>query len=91
MGPQSTGKSYILNKIFGTRFNVDSSRCTDGLWMSMSVLKENDKQVLYVIIDCEGLFSIRRTTEEELRIVLVASAISDLVILNINNNYDRKF
>ena len=29
--------------------------------------------------------------EEELRIVLVVSAISDLVILNINNNFDRKF
>ena len=27
--------------------------------------------------------------EEELRIVLVVSAISDLVILNINNNFDR--
>ena len=29
--------------------------------------------------------------EEELKMILVVSAISDLVILNINNNYDRKF
>ena len=29
--------------------------------------------------------------EEETKLVLVISAISDLVILNIANNYDRKF
>ena len=46
---------------------------------------------MYVVIDCEGLFSIRRTIEEELRMVLVTCAVSDLVILNIHNNYDRKF
>ena len=85
-----------MNKTFGTRFNVDSNRCTDGLWLSMSIKEEESeeekkKRILYVIIDCEGLFSIRRTMEEEIRLVLVTSAISDLVILNILNNYDRKF
>ena len=71
---------------------MDSNRCTDGLWLSMSVKEEKDgKKILYVVLDCEGLFSIRRTMEEEIRLVLVTSAISDLVILNILNNYDRKF
>ena len=74
----------MLNKIFGTRFNVDSNRCTDGLWMSLSILeKENNKKVLYILLDCEGLFSVRRSLEEELRIVLVAVSMSDLVILNV--------
>ena len=40
MGAQSTGKSYLLNKMFGTRFNVDTGRCTDGLWISLSILEE---------------------------------------------------
>ena len=43
MGPQSTGKSYFLNRVFGTRFNVDSNRCTDGLWLSLSVREENNE------------------------------------------------
>ena len=74
----------MLNKIFGTRFNVDSNRCTDGLWMSLSILEEkNNKKVLYILLDCEGLFSVRRSLEEELRIVLVAVSMSDLVILNV--------
>ena len=57
----------------------------------MSIKKENDKNILYVIIDCEGLFSLRRTIEEEIKLILVTTAISDLVILNTLNNYDRKF
>ena len=74
----------MLNKIFGTRFNVDSNRCTDGLWMSLSILEEkNNKKVLYILLDCEGLFSVRRSLEEELRIVLVAVSMSDFVILNV--------
>lgn len=32
----------------------------------MSILEENDKKILYVILDCEGLFSTRREMEEEL-------------------------
>ena len=67
MGRQSLGKSYLLNRLFGTRFNVDSKRCTDGLWLSMSVdIDKNGKEILYIIIDCEGLFNVRRILEEEL-------------------------
>jgi predicted GTPase len=35
MGAQSTGKSYLMNRLFGTRFTVASSRTTDGLWISL--------------------------------------------------------
>jgi hypothetical protein len=36
VGIQSLGKSYVMNRFFGTRFNVSQARCTDGIWMSMS-------------------------------------------------------
>lgn len=35
IGAQSTGKSYLLNRIFGTRFTVASCRTTIGIWMSI--------------------------------------------------------
>eukprot|EP01083_Nonionella_stella_P236225 829876_1 len=30
MGKQSTGKSYLLNHLFGTKFDISGGRCTDG-------------------------------------------------------------
>lgn len=48
MGAQSTGKSYLMNRIFETRFTVASSRTTDGIWLS--VIKKKDFN--YLIMDC---------------------------------------
>ena len=36
VGKQSGGKSYVMNRFFGTRFSVSANRCTDGIWMSLS-------------------------------------------------------
>ena len=73
----------MLNRLFGTRFNVDSNRCTDGLWMSMYYENEkDDKRVLYVIIDCEGMFNTKRTLNEETKLSLICVAISDLTIFS---------
>lgn len=78
MGIQSSGKSYVMNRFFGTRFNVSQSRCTDGIWMSISRIGGN----LYMILDCEGLFSTRRTDADERSLCLALAAISDILILN---------
>jgi len=51
--------------MFGTRFGVSAARCTDGVWFGFS--KINDKNV--IVLDCEGLFSTRRTTEEEIKLL----------------------
>ena len=68
VGKQSGGKSYVMNRLFGTRFNVAASRCTDGIWMSIVEIdsKENGSgndldTKIFVVLDCEGLFSIRRS------------------------------
>ena len=34
IGPQSTGKSTLLNKLFGTNFKMSAGRCTKGLYAS---------------------------------------------------------
>jgi hypothetical protein len=49
-----------MNRFFGTRFNVAATRCTDGIWMSIVEMFEEDKAQLFLVFDCEGLFSARR-------------------------------
>ena len=78
MGRQSSGKSYLLNRVFGTRFGVSSARCTDGIWMSIGKIEN----ITFVILDCEGLFSTRRTQDEETMLLAFLSSISDITILN---------
>jgi len=35
IGPQSTGKSTLLNFLFGTNFQMSAGRCTRGLYASI--------------------------------------------------------
>lgn len=51
--------------MFGTRFGVSAARCTDGVWLGIS--KINDRYIL--VLDCEGLFSIKRTDDEEVKLL----------------------
>jgi hypothetical protein len=78
IGRRSSGKSYLLNRLFGTRFNVATERCTDGLWMSMAVLEGQT----FVVLDCEGLLSSVRSTQDEMRMCLALAAVSDVLMFN---------
>jgi hypothetical protein len=78
IGRQSSGKSYLLNRLFGTRFDVATERCTDGIWMSMTVLEGQT----FVVLDCEGLLSSVRTSQDEMRMCLALAAVSDVLIFN---------
>jgi hypothetical protein len=50
-----------MNRLFGTRFNVAATRCTDGVWMSVVQINNSSKEPeIFMILDCEGLFSPRR-------------------------------
>ena len=40
MGAQSIGKSTFSNELVESFFNVSGMRCTEGIWMSVSLLKE---------------------------------------------------
>lgn len=59
-GKQSTGKSFLLNHIFGTAFDSSGGRCTDGIWMSVRVTST----CVFVLMDFEGLGSTERTDAE---------------------------
>ena len=55
VGRQSSGKSYVMNRLFGTRFDVSSRRCTDGIWMSVceTSINTHDSKLI-IVLDCEG-------------------------------------
>ncbi|CDW83834.1 UNKNOWN [Stylonychia lemnae] len=90
VGRQSSGKSYVMNRIFGTRFNVAATRCTDGIWMSFVELKDSlGIKRQFLVLDCEGLFSTRRNQIEEIKLCLTLSAISDMMILNQDLAFSR--
>ncbi|KAL4505296.1 hypothetical protein ABPG72_016363 [Tetrahymena utriculariae] len=76
-GRQSVGKSSLLNRMFGTRFGVSVSRCTDGVWLGYTVFQGT--QIL--VLDCEGLFSIKRSKADELKLLQQITLISDISIL----------
>ncbi|MCQ2819975.1 MAG: 50S ribosome-binding GTPase [archaeon] len=85
IGPQSTGKSYILNQLFDTNFEVMDSKIrrgqtTKGVWIA----GHPKKKVL--IIDCEGTDSISRTDDDRNKFEhsssLFALSMSDVLIIN---------
>ena len=78
IGRQSSGKSYLLNRIAGTRFDVSAERCTEGIWMGIGFIGETP----LVVFDCEGLFTVERSTQEEIKLCLFISSLSDIIILN---------
>ena len=59
LGIQSTGKSTMLNTIFGLQFNVSAGRCTRGAFMQLLQLDEDlekkTKCKYVLIVDTEGL------------------------------------
>jgi len=86
MGKQSTGKSYLLNHLFGTHFDVSGDRCTDGVWLSVQVVDE----VMWVILDFEGLGSPERRPLDDVKLCVFNAAISDCTIFRIDHAVDRE-
>lgn len=78
IGKQSSGKSYLLNRLAGTRFDVAAERCTQGIWMGFGKMEDTP----IIVFDCEGLFTIERTNKEEIQLCLFISSLSDITILN---------
>ncbi|KDR70834.1 hypothetical protein GALMADRAFT_75720 [Galerina marginata CBS 339.88] len=82
IGPQSSGKSTILNNAFGTNFAVmdprERGRTTNGIWLS------RDKTHNLLIMDVEGSDSGSRLDDQsfERKAAMFALACSRLLIVN---------
>ncbi|XP_068102720.1 up-regulator of cell proliferation-like [Hyperolius riggenbachi] len=91
LGVQSTGKSTLLNTMFGLQFPVASGRCTRGAFMTLLKVKENFQEQLgchfILVIDTEGLkapelASLEDSYQHDNELATLVVGLSDITIVN---------
>eukprot|EP00061_Rhincodon_typus_P013039 g39161.t1 len=92
LGVQSTGKSTLLNTMFGLQFAVSSGRCTRGAFMQLikitgDLRKETGSDFL-MIIDTEGLKApelakLEDSHEHDNELATLVVGLSDVTLVNI--------
>ncbi|XP_064198065.1 up-regulator of cell proliferation-like [Anguilla rostrata] len=92
LGVQSTGKSTLLNTMFGVQFAVSSGRCTRGAFMLLIKVKEDFKEQLgcdyIMVIDTEGLKSpelaqLDDSYEHDNELATLVVGLSDITVINV--------
>ncbi|XP_061108738.1 up-regulator of cell proliferation-like, partial [Conger conger] len=92
LGVQSTGKSTLLNTMFGVQFAVSSGRCTRGAFMLLIRVKDDFKRQLgcdyIMVIDTEGLKSpelaqLDDSYEHDNELATLVVGLSDITVINI--------
>ncbi|CAD8118557.1 unnamed protein product [Paramecium primaurelia] len=96
LGPQSSGKSTILNKIFGCHFWTSVGRCTKGIYLNLLKIqfKEyfNNLFDYILILDSEGLQNPNQIDPEfDKKIALFVLAISDIILINVKGDINQQF
>ena len=92
LGTQSTGKSTLLNAMFGANFPVSSGRCTRGVFMQLiEIDRELASSLGYdyvVLLDTEGLrapeFSIGSSYTHDNELATFAVGLGDATIINMS-------
>ena len=91
-GSQSTGKSTLLNRLFGTDFSVmletERRQTTKGIWLSKNKLQSQEGVKLadnILVMDVEGTDGRERGEDQdfERKSALFALATSEVLIVNI--------
>uniref|UniRef100_A0A3B4W8V3 VLIG-type G domain-containing protein n=1 Tax=Seriola lalandi dorsalis TaxID=1841481 RepID=A0A3B4W8V3_SERLL len=92
LGVQSSGKSTLLNTMFGVQFPVSSGRCTRGAFMLFLRVGEDMQSDMncdfIVLIDTEGLKSphlahLEDSYEHDNQLATFVIGLSDVTIINI--------
>jgi len=82
MGPQSSGKSTLLNFLFGTQFATSSGRCTRGMYGGIMNIENHEKYKKILILDSEGILSAERNDPLfDRKLILFCLCISHVTIL----------
>ena len=94
LGPQNSGKSTLLNFMFGCDFTVSDGRCTRGTYGSfIKASEEAASEFDYLLVlDTEGLQSIEKSDREyDRKLILFSFAVSNIVILNTKDQITEDF
>ncbi|XP_071812013.1 uncharacterized protein [Apostichopus japonicus] len=91
IGIQSSGKSTLLNSMFGVRFAVSAGRCTRGVFMQLLPVADSLKGEIgrdfIVVIDTEGLKApekaVTERKSEDNELATFALCLSDMTLINI--------
>ena len=95
LGPQSSGKSTLLNFLFGCDFSTSAGRCTKGIYGTFLKLSNFNACGGVLLLDTEGLFGLLNKAENSQRdkfdrkLVLFCLAISDFVLVNFRGDIDK--
>ncbi|KAM4603900.1 up-regulator of cell proliferation-like [Polymixia lowei] len=91
LGVQGTGKSTLLNAMFGVQFAVSTGRCTRGAFMQLikvnRELRDNLKCDFIMIIDTEGLQAPELAQqndshEHDHELATLVVGLSDITVIN---------
>ncbi|XP_059425946.1 interferon-induced very large GTPase 1-like [Carassius carassius] len=91
LGIQSSGKSTMLNAMFGLQFAVSAGRCTRGAFMQLVRVSEEMKEQLkfdfILVVDTEGLrapeLSGRSTRNQDNELATFVVGLGNLTLINI--------
>nr|XP_055064968.1 interferon-induced very large GTPase 1-like [Misgurnus anguillicaudatus] len=91
LGIQSSGKSTMLNAMFGLQFAVSAGRCTRGAFMQLVKVSEEMKQQLkfdyILVVDTEGLRALelagRSTRHHDNELATFVVGLGNLTLINI--------
>ncbi|XP_062874483.1 interferon-induced very large GTPase 1-like [Trichomycterus rosablanca] len=91
LGLQSSGKSTMLNAMFGLQFAVSAGRCTRGAFMQLVRVSKEKKDELkfdYVlVVDTEGLRALelagKTTTRHDNELATFVVGLGNLTLINI--------
>lgn len=87
LGIQSTGKSTLLNTMFGLQFPVSAGRCTRGLFMQLVQNKDKEKGFDFIlVIDTEGLRAeelVGKRHNNDNKLATFVIGFADTTIINI--------
>lgn len=91
IGLQSTGKSSLLNTVFGLQFNVGAGRCTRGAYMQLlpisNSLQKEIRCEYMLVVDTEGLrapgLDLREMTKHDNELAAFVIGLANLTLVNI--------